>query len=511
MEFEKEIGNSPTEVLKYFDKNEDGGLDFEEFRTLCAKLFGSEEVEENGSRVRDIFEILDLNGDGLLNGEEWESCGEYWRGDCGWPGEWRPVLERAGLLTKTATMTTSASLLGRGEPFVPSWAEAALPRLSGAGSLLVRARYGFSSQEGVQLGHGLRRVSAAVPWWQRGETPSSFGTGRPRLDFPARSLHRRWRRAQKLVLVYDDDIVIIVVGRAKALAGRGGTRRRSFVTPGVILAARRSGGRGRGPDEVDLQGIGKENYRSNDSLGSAVRGGGGGRTNACLCLHAPAFMSDGREAGRPAIDAVLSATRFADGGARRLPGPSLPLAVVLKEEARLFDTVLFLESKLEQRLWPVHCIMNSWGAQLHKDLYIVPGSEQVRKGQNPDMETYSAFFDNNSINSTELLDILKKNNVTDVYVCGLAYDVCVRATCLDGLKLGYRLVAIEDCCRGVDQDDIAITRKEISENGGLIVNSSEVLSLVNDKKRSLIMAQQGASALAKKSLDQELMKNNAKK
>lgn len=72
MEFEKEVGNSPAEVLKYFDKNEDGGLDFEEFQTLCVKLFGLKEVEENGNRVRDIFEILDFNGDGLLKDEEWE-------------------------------------------------------------------------------------------------------------------------------------------------------------------------------------------------------------------------------------------------------------------------------------------------------------------------------------------------------------------------------------------------------------------------------------------------------
>lgn len=114
------------------------------------------------------------------------------------------------------------------------------------------------------------------------------------------------------------------------------------------------------------------------------------------------------------------------------------------------------------------------------------------------METYSAFYDNNSINSTELLDILRKHDVTDVYVCGLAYDVCVRATCLDGLKLGYRLAIIEDCCRGVSRNDIVMSRKEISEKGGLISESNQVLSLVKDKKRSLIMAHQGAVALAKK-------------
>lgn len=48
-----------------------------------------------------------------------------------------------------------------------------------------------------------------------------------------------------------------------------------------------------------------------------------------------------------------------------------------KEKARLFDTVLFLEPKLEQRLWPVHCIMNSWGSQLHERLFIAPNSQQV--------------------------------------------------------------------------------------------------------------------------------------
>ena len=127
------------------------------------------------------------------------------------------------------------------------------------------------------------------------------------------------------------------------------------------------------------------------------------------------------------------------------------------------------------------------------------------------METYSAFFDNNSVNSTELLDILHKLKVTDVYVCGLAYDVCVRATCLDGLRLGYRLVTIEDCCRGVDKNDISKTRNEISENGGLIVDSDEALLLVNVKKRSLIMAQQGASVLAKKWSDQELIRSNTEK
>lgn len=77
---------------------------------------------------------------------------------------------------------------------------------------------------------------------------------------------------------------------------------------------------------------------------------------------------------------------------------------------------------------------------------------------------------------------------THVYVCGLAYDICVSATCMDGLKLGYGLAIIEDCCRGVDAKDIAPSREKIQSNGGLVTNSEEVLKLVNGQKRSFVMA-----------------------
>ena len=123
---------------------------------------------------------------------------------------------------------------------------------------------------------------------------------------------------------------------------------------------------------------------------------------------------------------------------------------------------------------------------------------KVRKGQNPDMDAYSAFFDNQAEHSTELLGILNDNGVTDVYVCGLALDVCVKSTALDGLRLGYRLVVIEDLCRGVDPDDIEEARQIITANGGLITNGDDALKLARGEKRSLIMAQQAAWALAKK-------------
>ena len=63
---------SAEETLSKFDLNEDGALDFEEFKTLCGALFGIEEIDDKEYRVRDIFDILDTNGDGLLNDDEWK-------------------------------------------------------------------------------------------------------------------------------------------------------------------------------------------------------------------------------------------------------------------------------------------------------------------------------------------------------------------------------------------------------------------------------------------------------
>ncbi|XP_017755145.1 PREDICTED: pyrazinamidase/nicotinamidase-like [Eufriesea mexicana] len=177
---------------------------------------------------------------------------------------------------------------------------------------------------------------------------------------------------------------------------------------------------------------------------------------------------------------------------------------VTKENAKPLDTVIFANPYLEQILWPKHCVMNTWGAELHKDLIIGPNSEQVRKGQNSDMEAYSAFSDNNFEGSMELQTILKKAAVNRIYVCGLAYDICVKSTCLDGLRLGYALAVIDDCCRGVTIENIENTKKLISEKGGLITNINDVLAMVNEGKRSLVMSHQSARKLITMLSDQEI-------
>ncbi|KAK9309189.1 hypothetical protein QLX08_001134 [Tetragonisca angustula] len=172
-----------------------------------------------------------------------------------------------------------------------------------------------------------------------------------------------------------------------------------------------------------------------------------------------------------------------------------PDSKVRKGDAKPFDTVIFADPYSEQILWPKHCVMNTWGAELHKDLVIAPDSVQIRKGQNPDMEAYSVFFDNNFKGSMELHEILMKDGVDRVFVCGLAYDICVKSTCLDGLRLGYAIAVVDDCCRGVTAPDIEATKKLIYENGGLITNSNDVLAMVNEGKQSLVLAHKIAKSM----------------
>ncbi|KAL6267852.1 hypothetical protein P5V15_000924 [Pogonomyrmex californicus] len=172
---------------------------------------------------------------------------------------------------------------------------------------------------------------------------------------------------------------------------------------------------------------------------------------------------------------------------------------VTKEIAKPFDTVVFSQPYLMQILWPRHCVMNTWGAELHKDLLILSSSERIYKGQHSDKESYSAF-EKGADGSSKLEKILSSIGATHVYVCGLAYDVCVKETCLDGLRLGYSVTVIDDACRGVKSDNIIMAKKLIIENGGLVACTNRVLSMVNEGKCSLVMAHHTARIIREKNI-----------
>ncbi|XP_033333737.2 nicotinamidase isoform X1 [Megalopta genalis] len=173
-----------------------------------------------------------------------------------------------------------------------------------------------------------------------------------------------------------------------------------------------------------------------------------------------------------------------------------PESKVSKENAKVFDSVTFAKACMEQILWPKHCVMNTWGAQLHKDLVIVPGSEQVKKGTHPEKDAYSVFAATDSAGVSKLEQMLRELGTTQLFVCGLAYDVCLKETCLDGLRLGYPVAVIDDCCRGVNLKNIDAAKHLIIDNGGLIAITDKILSLVNTEERSLIMSHRSAKKIA---------------
>lgn len=148
--------------------------------------------------------------------------------------------------------------------------------------------------------------------------------------------------------------------------------------------------------------------------------------------------------------------------------------------AQLHDTVIFDGvPPIKQHLWPRHCVQDSWGAELHKDLKIQNDAILIKKGTNPDVDSYSLFYDNQRLSETTLNAQLKSKGISDVYVCGLAYDVCVSFTAQDAIENGYRTIMLDDCCRGIDLKGIEDIKQKIVSKNGVVATSREVFLLRN--------------------------------
>jgi len=152
--------------------------------------------------------------------------------------------------------------------------------------------------------------------------------------------------------------------------------------------------------------------------------------------------------------------------------------------AELYQKVVFSgPPKTEQVLWPRHCVQNSWGAELHKDLKVHPKARVVYKGVNPNVDSYSAFFDNAKLGKTCLEELISNEGCSDVYVCGIATDVCVASTAFHAQDLGFRTILIDDCSRGINNDNINDCFDKIRSQFGCVVQSSEVKAMVQGHDR----------------------------
>jgi len=135
---------------------------------------------------------------------------------------------------------------------------------------------------------------------------------------------------------------------------------------------------------------------------------------------------------------------------------------------------------LDQVLWPDHAIQESHGAELVAELDQSRIARVFQKGKDPEVDSYSGFFDNGHRGDTGLDAYLKENGVTQVYVVGLALDYCVKFTALDARRAGYDTTLIVDASRAVNlQPEDGVNAVEMMTTAGVnIINSSSLLESV---------------------------------
>ena len=129
---------------------------------------------------------------------------------------------------------------------------------------------------------------------------------------------------------------------------------------------------------------------------------------------------------------------------------------------------------LEQILWPDHCIQESRGAEFAENLHMKRVEAIIRKGMDPGIDSYSGFYDNGHKKSTGLADYLRGRNMDEIYVTGLAGDVCVYFTVLDALKEGFTTSLIMDATRPVNRDGFEEVVNHMKNQGAKIIKSTKI-------------------------------------
>ncbi|KAJ5075578.1 pyrazinamidase/nicotinamidase [Anaeramoeba ignava] len=138
---------------------------------------------------------------------------------------------------------------------------------------------------------------------------------------------------------------------------------------------------------------------------------------------------------------------------------------------------LFSVKELEtgpQVMWPVHCVQNTEGAKFVSNLVHEESDIVVQKGKNTKVDSYSGFWDNNKAQKTDLEDILKQNNITDTYICGLAYDYCVSFTAVDSAECGFKTFFIEDATRGLQEETMLKAKEKMEKVGVKLLKSTDL-------------------------------------
>jgi len=130
----------------------------------------------------------------------------------------------------------------------------------------------------------------------------------------------------------------------------------------------------------------------------------------------------------------------------------------------------------DQILWPDHCVQESGGAEF------MPGFDTSRidkvflKGTDPEIDSYSAFFDDAHLRTTGLKEFLQESQITDLYCVGLATDYCVLATALDAVSCGFKTFVVLEGVKGVDLHDSDSEKalEEMKKNGVILLSINDL-------------------------------------
>ena len=128
-----------------------------------------------------------------------------------------------------------------------------------------------------------------------------------------------------------------------------------------------------------------------------------------------------------------------------------------------------------QTLWPTHCVQDTAGAGFHPQLNLPQAQLILRKGFRAQIDSYSAFFENDRITLTGLYGYLREQNFKRVFLAGLAYDFCVGYSAIDARRLRLDAIVLRDACRAIDtKGSVAAIEAEFAKSGVVVADSSSL-------------------------------------
>jgi nicotinamidase/pyrazinamidase len=129
-----------------------------------------------------------------------------------------------------------------------------------------------------------------------------------------------------------------------------------------------------------------------------------------------------------------------------------------------------------QTLWPDHCVQGSAGAAFHPGLALPQAELILRKGFRAEIDSYSAFYENDRRTPTGLAGYLRERGLKRLFLAGIATDYCVAYSALDARREGFDVTVIEDACRGIDLEGSLAAALATMRNAGVAIVASKELS-----------------------------------